>query len=118
MSLEQVGNGYNSKGYVRNKLCLNTPNDRILFANHHLVRDRFLTPVEGRNMMVHHINGVKWDNRPSNLQIINQELNVAYAIGRLIVARCVRGDGGVVRYVSMASCCRFFNFIQNNFVYR
>jgi hypothetical protein len=47
-------------------------------------------------MVVHHINGVKWDNRPSNLQTINQELNVAYAIGRPIVASCVRGDGGVV----------------------
>jgi hypothetical protein len=66
-------------------------------------------------MAVHHINGVKWDNRPSNLQTVTQALNTAYAIGRPVFAHCVRGDGGVVSYISMASCCRFFNFNQSSF---
>jgi hypothetical protein len=35
----------------------------------HLVKERFLTPVDGKYMEVHHINGVRWDNRPKNLQI-------------------------------------------------
>ncbi len=71
--------------------------------------ERFLNPVDGVNMEIHHINGVRWDNRPVNLQIIPHALNVAYAHGRPIIARCVRGDGGVVTHVSAAECARFFH---------
>jgi hypothetical protein len=112
-SLQIVSNGYINKGYIRNKVCVNMPNERmgqIFVFNHILVRNRFLNPVDDVDLVVHHINGVKWDNRVTNLQTIPHELNVAYARGTTIVARCVRGDGGVVRYVSVVSCCRVFNF--------
>ena len=71
--------------------------------NHRLVMERFLNPVDGVVTEVHHINGVRWDNRPQDLQSIPHGLNVAYALGRPIVARCVRGGGGVVMHVSLAS---------------
>jgi hypothetical protein len=89
------------------------PNQRkaqIEKGNHQLVSARFLTPVDGVNMDTHHLNGVRWDNRVVNLQIVPHDLNVAYARGMPIVARCVRGDGGFRRYVSIASCCRAFAF--------
>ena len=59
------------KGYVRNKFCVNRPNERMgkIQLLNHLVKERFLTPVDGKYMEVHHINGVRWDNRPKNLQI-------------------------------------------------
>ena len=41
-------------------------------------------------METHHINCFRWDNRVVNLQIINRELNVAYARGRPIVAGFIR----------------------------
>jgi hypothetical protein len=88
----------------------NNLNGQIRKCNHQLVSARFLTPVDGVNMETHHLNGVGWDNRVVNLQIIPQELNVAYARGMAIVARCVRGDEGLRRYVSIASCCRAFGF--------
>jgi hypothetical protein len=50
-------------------------------------------PVGGINMRYHHINGVTWDNRRKNLQIVTQTLNIAYAYGTVIVARCLRGGG-------------------------
>jgi hypothetical protein len=87
----------------------------MCFRNH-LVKERFLNPVDGENMEIHHkkLNGIRWDNRPANLQIIPHALNVAYAHGRPIIARCVRGDGGVVTHVSVAECARIFHIDRVN----
>jgi hypothetical protein len=54
-------------------MCVNLPNQpaaKIDKLNHHLVRERFLTPVDGNQMEIHHINAVRWDNRVVNLQAI------------------------------------------------
>ena len=74
----------------------------IEIYNHVLMKNRFLNPVEGLDLVVHHINGVKWDNRVTNLQIITNEMNLAYGHG---------WGRGVVRYLSVASCCRHSIFI-------
>ncbi len=122
LSTEKVLNGRNNIGYIYNRLFFNRTNQRLVqvsYLNHRFVKERFLNPVDGVNMEVHHINGVRWDNRPVkygiNLQSITQTLNHAYAHGRPIIVRCVRVDEGVVTYVSASSCCRFFNIIRSNF---
>jgi hypothetical protein len=54
------------------------------------------------------------NHRPANLQIIPQALNIAYALGHPIIARCVRGDGDVVTHVSVAECARIFHIDRVN----
>jgi hypothetical protein len=88
--------------YVIN-CAVNLPNQRmaqVQLYNHQLVSDRFLTPVDGYNMETHHINGVRWDNRVVNLQIITHDLNNAYARGMPIVA-VISCMGLVLKRVSL-----------------
>jgi hypothetical protein len=107
------------EGYIR--MCLMDRDDvtgrpkAVQIMNHVLVTNRFLNPVGG-DTVTHHINGVKWDNRRCNLQIVPQVLNAQYGRGHSIIARCLFGGREELRFPSITACCQEFNLGHRYFV--
>jgi|APGre2960657373_1045057.scaffolds.fasta_scaffold103539_2 hypothetical protein len=64
------------RGYTRVSLSKESKTQQIMI--HRLVAIAFLDPVDGK-LNVNHINGIKTDNRVSNLEFVNQRENVLHA---------------------------------------
>lgn len=64
------------RGYTRVSLSKGSKTQQIMI--HRLVAIAFLNPIEGK-LNVNHINGIKEDNRVSNLEFVNQRENVLHA---------------------------------------
>ena len=68
--------GYNRRGYV--KVSLTDCTKRTTYLVHRLVAAAFIGPANG--LEVNHINGIKADNRPENLEYCTRQENIDHAI--------------------------------------
>lgn len=49
------------------------------FMVHHLIADIFLCRCKNTNLVINHINGIKTDNRVTNLELVTMKENTAHA---------------------------------------
>lgn len=64
------------RGYVSARLCVETVHR--IFKIHRLVAYTFLPP-HGPQQQINHINGIKTDNRPENLEWVSPSANMQHA---------------------------------------
>lgn len=62
----QTGRIINPQGYVR----IYVPNAKKRIFEHRLVMEKKIGRLLEKNELVHHINGIKDDNRPENLEVM------------------------------------------------
>jgi hypothetical protein len=69
-------------------------NGRRTHASAHRVVWTYLIGRIPPGLVINHINGVKDDNRPQNLELVTPSENARHAVRVLRVGRCANQDGG------------------------